>query len=135
MALHFRSLLVWQRSMDLVVEVYSTTRALPSHERFGICAQLQRAAVSVPANIAEGHERRSRKEFRRYLLIATGSLAEVETLLDLLVRLEYASPDALERSRVLADETGRMMSAIRRNLDSPSIGERDSDELPDAALV
>jgi four helix bundle protein len=66
---------------------------------------------------------------------AAGSIAELETLLDLTVRLGYVEAGELDRPRMLADETGRMLSAIRRSLETPGIGERDSDELSDAALV
>jgi four helix bundle protein len=79
----YRDLEVWQRGMALAKEVYALARSLPSEERFGLISQLQRAAVSVPANIAEGHARDSTKEYLRFVSIALGSLAEVGTLVEL----------------------------------------------------
>jgi four helix bundle protein len=79
----YRDLDVWQRSMALVKEIYAMSRLLPSDERFGLVSQMQRAAVSVPANIAEGHARDSTREYLRFISIALGSLAELGTLVDL----------------------------------------------------
>lgn len=75
----FRELRVWQAGMELVEGVYGLTRAFPKHELYGLAGQLQRAAVSVPANIAEGHTRHHLGEYLHHLSIARGSLAEVET--------------------------------------------------------
>jgi four helix bundle protein len=79
----FRDLEVWQRAMDLVKAAYALTGKLPQHERYGLASQIQRAAVSVPANIAEGHARDSTREYLRFLSIAIGSLAELSTLVEL----------------------------------------------------
>ena len=75
----YQDLLVWQKSIDLVAEVYRIASKLPSNEQYGLTSQLRRAAVSVPANIAEGFGRWHSNEFVRFLLIANGSLKEVET--------------------------------------------------------
>ena len=85
----YEDLEVWQRAMDLVVDCYDLTRSFPQTEQFGLTAQLQRAAVSVPANIAEGQARRHTREFLRYLTIARGSLAELETHIQIAKRLGY----------------------------------------------
>ena len=83
----YRELMVWQKAMELAVAVYAATAKLPRDERFGLPSQLQRAAVSVPSNIAEGHARQSQREFAHFLSVALGSLAEVSTQADLAGRL------------------------------------------------
>lgn len=85
----YRDLEVWQKAMDLVVMCYQITNKFPRKELYGLASQLQRAAVSVPANIAEGRERQYRREFLQHLSIAYGSLAEVETHVQIAERLEY----------------------------------------------
>ena len=79
----YQNLRVWQDSRQLVLEVYRCTRLFPREEVFGITAQMRRAAASIPANIAEGSERNSRREFERFLRIASGSLAELRTFVGL----------------------------------------------------
>ncbi len=89
----FNDLRVWQKAMDLVPEVYGLARKLPPFERFALVDQLRRAAISVPSNIAEGQARQHSKEFLQHLSIARGSLAEIETLLLLAVRLDYITQE------------------------------------------
>src|ERR1039457_3202240 len=91
MGLSFRDLEVWQLGLDLVQSVYQCTAAFPKSETFGLAAQMRGAAVSIPSNIAEGQARNSTKEFLRFLSYALGSLAELETQLELATRLEYGS--------------------------------------------
>ena len=112
----YRDLKVWQAGMELVRQVYLMTRAFPKHEVYGLCSQLQRAAVSIPANIAEGHTRSSTREFLRHLSIAQGSLAELETLLMLARDLTYCDSTVLTRLLALCDEESRMLSSLRRRL-------------------
>ena len=112
-----RDLLVWQRAMELVVECYQLTRSFPKSETYGLSSQLQRAAVSVPANIAEGHGRRSTKSYLQFLSIATGSLSELDTHVELAHRLGYVSEEYLHSTKQLLDEVGRMLSGLRRSLD------------------
>lgn len=114
----YRDLIVWQKSMDLTVAVYRLSRQLPAAERFGLMSQVQRAAASVPANIAEGHERRSRGDFRRFVSVARGSLAEVETHLELIDRLDYVAKEVTKPLELLASEVGRMLSVLLRRLSS-----------------
>ena len=83
----FRELIVWQRAMELVEEVYKVSAAIPATERFGLTHQMQRAAVSIPSNIAEGRQRKTRKDYAQFLHIADGSAAELETQLLLAARL------------------------------------------------
>lgn len=85
----YRSLKVWQKAMDLVILCYKRTERFPRNEQYGLTSQLQRAAVSIPANIAEGHERRHPKEYIQHLSIASGSLAELETHILIANRLNY----------------------------------------------
>jgi len=88
-----RDLDVWRVAMDLVVAVYRATRQLPDSEKFGLMSQMRRAVVSIPSNIAEGAARSSSADFVRFLVIARGSLAELETQLELVQKLEMCSID------------------------------------------
>jgi four helix bundle protein len=90
-----RDLEVWRRSVDLVTDIYAVTRSFPVDEMYGLTGQMRRAAVSVPSNIAEGAARNSHKEFLRFLSIATGSLAEMETHLLIARNLNYMEQDTL----------------------------------------
>ena len=123
MAKSYRELVVWQKAMSLAESAYAVAGLLPGNERFGLCSQIRRAAISVPSNIAEGHERRSRAEYRRFIAIACGSLAELETQLELANRLHHFDQATLTRSLALADETGRLLRSIERALREPRIGE------------
>ncbi len=112
----YRDLVVWQKAMDLVVAAYCAGEQLPSHERYGLRGQLQRAAVSIPANIAEGHARTHRKEYRHHLSIARGSLAELETLLAIGARLEFITRDEAKACWTSAQEVGRMLTRLIQTL-------------------
>ena len=112
----FRDLIVWQRGMDLAVEAYRLTDRLPRSEQFGLQIQARRAASSVPANIAEGVGRGTTREYVRSLSIANGSLKELETQLDLGLRLQfYRIEDASEAFR-LAEEVSKMLGALMGTL-------------------
>jgi four helix bundle protein len=84
-----KKLLAWQKSMDLVVIIYSLTDSFPKHEVYGLTSQMRRAAVSVPSNVAEGAAGRSKDQFRNHLSIALGSLSELETQLEIAYRIGY----------------------------------------------
>jgi four helix bundle protein len=114
----FRELRVWQAAMDLVTECYRLTLRFPAHQRYGLTSQLQRAAVSVPANIAEGHGRGTTGAFLNHLWIANGSLTELETHLLIAERLDYAAAPDLEPLLGQIDQIGRMLTALRRSLES-----------------
>jgi four helix bundle protein len=88
----FRDLRVWQAGMELVEQVYLLTQIFPKREMYGLASQIQRAAVSIPSNIAEGHTREHSKEFLHHLSIAQASLAELETQLEIATRLKYLLP-------------------------------------------
>lgn len=108
-----RDLKVWQRARSLVLECYALSRDFPREELFGLTSQLRRAAVSVVANIAEGHGRRYRKEFLQFLSHAEASLREVDTLLVLSADLCYGNTDRRSVAESLAQETGRMLTGLR----------------------
>ena len=113
---NFRDLRVWQAAMVLAESVYEVTRCLPREELFGLSAQLRRAVVSVPSNIAEGHSRTGTGEHLHHLSIALGSLAEVQTQLELVQRLEFASPECVEPCLVGAVRLARQIHALRNAL-------------------
>src|SRR5438093_1266396 len=102
----YRDLEVWQRSMDLVVEIYQLAKLFPKDEQFGLTSQIWRAAVSIPANIAEGNGQPHRAVYLRHLFVARGSLTEVETHLQIAVRLDYANRDQAKQVWGLLQEIG-----------------------------
>lgn len=116
--LHYRELKVWQMSMDLADRCYQATRGFPKEELFGLTRQIRRAAVSIPANIAEGQGRQGTKEFLNHLSIAKGSLLELETHLLLSHRVKLLSNEDMEALLDLTDQVGRMLSGLRRSLES-----------------
>lgn len=113
-----RDLKVWQLGMQIAEDTYALTRSFPADERFGLTSQLRRAAVSVPANIAEGNARETTKDYLRFLSIAVASLAEVETYLDLAQRLNFGEVGAGTRIQELVDEERRMLRGLQRSLRS-----------------
>jgi four helix bundle protein len=112
----YRDLEVWQVAMQLVVEVYSISQHFPKEERFGLTAQLRRAAISIVANIAEGHGRGSRAEYRHFASVARGSVTEVSAELDVAEALQYATGAALQPARRYSDSISRMLTTLRRSL-------------------
>ena len=114
----YRDLVAWQRAMELVAKIYLATALLPQDERFGLTSQLRRAAVSVPSALAEGHARASTKEFVRYISIAMGSLAELETQLLICAKLELMAEDASRPLLSLCDEQSRILHGLRKSLAS-----------------
>jgi len=116
---NYQDLIVWQKSMDMVEMVYLLTKKIPKEELYGLTNQLRRAAVSVPSNIAEGHSRKSRAEYLNFLSIAQGSRAEVETQMLIAQRLGYVASDETTPLLSLLNEINRMISTIKRQLNSP----------------
>ncbi len=114
----YRDLSVWQRAMDMTSSVYRLTAELPADERFGLVSQARRAAVSVPANIAEGHRRSSTRDYLRFLSIAAGSLAELETLLELASRLYSIRSTSQGELAGLLDEVGKMLRGLQHKLEA-----------------
>jgi four helix bundle protein len=108
----------WQKAMALVVDVYLMTEQLPVAERYGLISQMRRAAVSIPSALAGGHARASTKEFARYISIAMGSLAEVETQVELCSRLHVVEPATSVRVTDACTEQGRILRGLKKSLDS-----------------
>ena len=112
----YRDLDVWQKAMDLTLECYRITKEFPKNEIYGMSSQIQRSAVSIPANIAEGRARQHVKEFIQHLSIAYGSLAELETHVLFAERLKYIQKDHLDRIISKTAEIGRMINGLQRSL-------------------
>lgn len=108
----FTNLLVWQKAMDLVEMAYSISAKFPEAEKFALTNQLRRAAVSIPANIAEGKGRYSDKEFVNFLYIARGSLEETKCLLILSNRLQYVKEDELTPVYSMSEEVGALLNSL-----------------------
>ncbi len=116
----FRELEVWNLSMAQTTTVYRLTERFPRSEQFGLTSQMRRCAVSIPANIAEGHNRRSRRAYLNHVGIALGSLAELETLVELAIRLKFGEPSQASDLQVMIARVGQMLHGLARALDSDS---------------
>ncbi|WP_324282525.1 four helix bundle protein [Cyanobacterium aponinum UTEX 3221] len=112
----YRDLTVWQKSMDLVVICYQLTSQFPKTEIYGLSSQIQRAAVSIPANIAEGKGRNHLGDYIRHLSIANGSLKELETHLMIVGRLGYLKEQELKVTLNKCEEIGRMLHSLIEKL-------------------
>ena len=112
----YRDLIVWQKSVELVSNIYVSTRAFPKEEMYGITSQIRRAGVSIPANIAEGQGRNSLGEFRQFLGIAQGSLAELETLLIISGNLQYLTPSGTNELLKKCEEIGRLLAGLKSSI-------------------
>jgi len=108
----FRDLIVWQKSKALARKIYSLTKNFPKEEVFGLTSQIRRAAVSIPANIAEGKGRGTQKDFCHFLVQARGSLFEVETLAELASDLVYLPAPDQKQIQEDCDEIGRMLNGL-----------------------
>ena len=115
---NYLELKIWQRSRSLVKEVYQLTDSFPKNQQYGLTSQIQRAAVSIPSNIAEGAGRSSKKEFMRFLDIANGSAFELETQLFLSVDLRYVQKEKVDTIISELKEIQKMIFKFRSNLDS-----------------
>lgn len=107
-----RRLVLWQKAMDFVLETYKLTARFPSVERFGMVSQIQRAAVSIPSNIAEGAARKTRREYLQFLYIARGSVSELDTQLEIASRLGYIEERSYSSAQERLEELSRMLSAL-----------------------
>ena len=112
----FRDLKVWRAGVQLAVCVVRLTSGLPPEERFGYAPQLRRSAGSIAANIAEGYGRHTRREYLRYLAIASGSLCELETHLEVVRQVGWCDPAQLEEADRLCGHVRRMLAGLRRAL-------------------
>ncbi|HZR27449.1 MAG TPA: four helix bundle protein [Terriglobales bacterium] len=112
----YRDLVVWQKSMQLVTDIYKATRTFPREEIYGLTSQIRRAAVSVPSNIAEGQGRRTASDFHNFLGHARGSLMEVETQILIAQNLEYCSEKTAARLLDQAADIGRALNGLMNSL-------------------
>lgn len=111
-----KNLVVWQKAMDFVTYVYRDTRGFPAGEKYGLTAQLRRAAVSIPSNIAEGAARASSTDYARFLTIAIGSVSEVDTQVELSKRLGFMNDDQYDQLDANLVEIDRMLISLRRSI-------------------
>ena len=111
-----KDLVVWQKSMDLVVLVYKLVQELPKSEQYALSDQIRRAAVSIPSNIAEGKSRNSIKEYKHFIGIAKGSVAELETQLLICERIGYFNKEELSNTLGLLDEVSKMLTKLNNVL-------------------
>lgn len=116
---NYKELSVWQKAVGLAVEAYKLTRTFPNDEKFGMTSQLRRAATSISSNIAEGWGRGTTKEYIQFLLIARGSLMEMESQLVVGQKLGYLSEKGLHDFQTSIEEVGRMLNGLVRSLRSP----------------
>ena len=114
---NFRKLDIWLKSMDLVVEIYQLTNAFPNNEKFGLSSQMNRAAVSIPSNIAEGSAKSSNKDFARFLEMSIGSSYELETELTIASKLNYIGFDAFALLQNKIIEIQKMIIGFKNKLD------------------
>ncbi|MCU4163399.1 four helix bundle protein [Carboxylicivirga caseinilyticus] len=112
----FRELIVWQKSMDFVTEVYELTSAFPEDEKFGLTNQIRRASVSIPSNIAEGFGRKSDGDFGRFLSIAIGSNYEVQTQLEIAKNVGYLELGDLNRAINELEEIDKMLKGLKSKM-------------------
>jgi four helix bundle protein len=113
---NYQDLIAWQEAMNLVEAVHKTSKLFPREEQFCLIAQIRRAAISVPSNIAEGQGRRADKEFARFLHIAHGSLREVETQTLIAKRLGYVADPAVSQMMELSAQVGRLITGLINTL-------------------
>ena len=113
-----KDLIVWQRSVAFVTDIYTFSKTLPEDEKFGLVSQLRRAAVSIPVNISEGAARRSAKEFIQFLYISLGSVSEVETLLLIISNLNYGQSKELLKLQDQIKEIKKMIVSLIKSLNN-----------------
>jgi len=116
-----KDLFVWQKGIELVMEVYRLTKDFPPNEKFGLVSQLRRAAVSIPSNIAEGRSRKTRKDFTQFLRIALGSTAELDTQLIISDQLSFISSMDYNKISLRLDEIGKMLNSMIKKLTIPKL--------------
>ena len=112
----YRDLLVWQKAMQLVTQIYSITKNLPREELYGLTSQIRRSSVSIPSNIAEGYGRNSRNDYLRFLQISIGSLFELQTQLEICLNLKYLPENNHSEIYEQSREVERMLSSLIRKL-------------------
>ena len=113
---NFKNLKVWQKGIDIVMKTYDVTTLLPKGEKFGLVSQMNRSAVSIPSNIAEGCSRDSKKDFNNFLRIALGSSFELETQILIVEKLSFANKSPIDSLKVTIDEEQKMLMALMKSL-------------------
>lgn len=116
-----RDLVVWQKAMDLAVAVYRLSQKFPPNEMYRLVAQVTRSASSIPANIAEGHGRVTRRDYANFVSIARGSLMETETFVMLSVRLGYTEQAEAQPVLNVITEISKMLTVLRSRLSDPPL--------------
>lgn len=117
----YRQLKVWQKAMDLTMEIYSLVNKFPREENYALSDQMRRSVVSIPSNIAEGQGRNSAKEFVNFLSIARGSLWELETQIEISERLHYIDSGQKNKVYEQTEEIGKMLNALATSLEQTPI--------------
>jgi four helix bundle protein len=112
----FRDLIVWQRAIQLTIDIYKLTAQFPAAERFGLTSQMRRAAVSIPSNISEGYGRASKGEYVQFVGHARGSCSELETQIVIAKALGFGTPSNLDSAEGLCKEVGRLLGALMKSL-------------------
>lgn len=111
----YKDLVVWQKAIDLTIEIYSLTNLFPKEEMYGLVSQIRRSAVSIPSNIAEGQARKYHQQFSHFLSIAQGSLAELETQIIIAMKLGYIAGEQKDLFDVM-HSIGKMITRLKQNL-------------------
>jgi four helix bundle protein len=119
----YRDLVVWQQAMDLVVISHRIADSLPARQRFALADQIRRAAISIPANIAEGYTRIHRGDYLRHLSIARASAGELDTHLLIVARLDYGDAELRDRALTLTDRVSRLLMGLTRSLGGRKTGD------------
>lgn len=118
MASSFRDLVAWQKALDLVEAIYAATEGFPKQEIYGLTAQMKRAVVSIPSNIAEGQGRRSTNEFIHFLGNARGSLLEIETQVEIAYRLKFIGNERKQALLKNVEEVARILNGLINSLEA-----------------
>ena len=116
----YRDLIVWQKSISLVTQIYKITKSFPNDETYGLSAQMRRCAVSMPSNIAEGYGRRTDREFRQFLMYAHGSTAELQSALYVALDQQYITKDHFDTFYNLSGEISKMILNFSNYLSKPA---------------
>ena len=124
-----KDLRVWHKAIEQVTVIHQLTKNLPKTEQYGLISQLQRAAVSIPTNIAEGNGRGTRKDYARFIDIARGSASEVETLLIIVVKLGLSTTDDATLAQELTNDVGRMLTGLAVGLSKDGFNEEEQAEI------
>ena len=115
----YKDLIVWQKTIKLVTEIYKLTKAYPKSELYGLTTHTRKTAISIPSNIAEGRRRGSKKDFRQFIIIAYGSGAELETQLEIAKNLSFGNPSDLQKTESLLTEIMKMLNKMLSSLAPP----------------